>query len=156
MNRKVNELPDGGYAIFDSAGVVCLDLKLKTINGVFEGKNAFMQLAMRARQVMDKDSVLKTDDFIDMFTVTCQGQFYNGEFKLGGITFQKDQMIFEFLKRKTATRFELVSDKALVVLAGTMGRMHVRKRPYKSDEITIEWRDGKLTRICKDIYFNPA
>ena len=156
MNRKVNELPDGGHGIFDSAGVVCLDLKLKTINGVFEDKNAFMQLAMRARQVMDKDSVLKTDDFIDMFTVACQGQFYNGEFKLGGITFQKDQMIFEFLKRKSATRFELVSDKALVVLAGTMGRMHVRKRPYKSDEITIEWRDGKLTRICKDIYFNPA
>lgn len=156
MNRKVNELPDTGYAVFDSAGVVCLDLKIRTNEGVFEGRNAFMQFAKRAWLAMDKGSELDTEEFIELFTIVCQGQFYKGEYKLGGITFRKDQMIFEFLKRKSATKFILVLDVASVALAGTMGRMHVRKRPYKSDEITIEWRDGKLTRICKDIYFNPA
>ena len=156
LNRRVDELPDTGYAVFDSAGVVCLDLKLKTDDGLYEDRDAIMQLALRAQKKLDKDSELRTDDFMEMFTVVCQGQFYKNQFKLGGITFRKDQLIFEFLKRKSATRFELVLDKAMVALTGTMGRLHVRRRPYNSDVFTVEWRNGKVLRICKDIYFNPA
>ena len=44
----------------------------------------------------------------------------------------------------------------MVALTGTMGRLHVRRRPYNSDVFTVEWRNGKVLRICKDIYFNPA
>ena len=156
MSRKVDELTDVGYSIFDSAGVICLDLKLKTIDGVYEGRNAFKQLAMRAWQTMDEESELKTGDFMEMFVVASQGQFFENRFKLGGVTMKEDRLVFEFLKRKSPTRFDRVSDEAAVVLIGTMGRMHVRKRPYNSDIITVEWRNGKIFRICKDIYFNPA